>query len=104
MPFGLKPDEFESIRAVFREFPEIEEVIIFGSRAMGNFKPASDIDLVLKGRITDDILARVRSHLNEDLPLAYIFDVFSQSAITHKSLQEHIAQFGKSFYRLQDKR
>lgn len=98
MSFGFKSDELEMIRAVFREFPEIEEVIIFGSRAMGNYKPASDVDLALKGHITKDILARIRMRLNEDLPLAYIFDVFDLSTISHKALLDHIAQHGRTFF------
>lgn len=98
MTFGFKPDELEMITAAFREFPEIEEVIIFVSRAMGNFKPASDVDLAFKGRISRDVLTRTRMHLNEDLPLAYVFDVFDHTAITHKPLREHIARFGKLLY------
>lgn len=98
MLFGFKPEELKMIYAAFREFPEIEEVIIFGSRAMGNFKPASDVDLAFKGRISRDVLTHIRMRLNEDLPLAYTFDVFDPQTITHKPLQDHIAQFGRPFF------
>lgn len=98
MPFGFKPDELEMVLAVFCEFPEIEGVVIFGSRAMGNFKSASDVDLALKGHISKDILTRLRMRLNEDLPLAYAFDVFDHKAIANKALLEHIAQYGKVLY------
>lgn len=98
MTFGLKSDELELIFSVFREFPAIDKAVIFGSRAMGNFKPGSDVDLALYGHISDDILTQVRIRLNEDLPLPYEFDVFDQKAITNKTLHAHISKFGKVFY------
>lgn len=51
-----------------------------------------------KGRISRDILTRIRMRLNEELPLAYTFDVFDQKVIAHKPLQDHIAQFGRPFF------
>lgn len=98
MPFGFKADEFKMIRAVFREFPSISKVIIFGSRAMDNFKPGSDVDIALEGCLTDDIVAKVRQRLNEELPLPYVFDVFDKGSIANKALQEHIKKFGKILY------
>lgn len=98
MSFGLNPSEIDMIESVFREFPVIERVVIFGSRAMGNFKIGSDVDMVLEGKITTDLLARIRMRLNEELPLPYVFDIFDQKAISNKSLKEHIRQFGRVFY------
>lgn len=98
MDFGFKANELEMINSVFRENPVIKKVVIFGSRAMGNFKPGSDVDMALEGRITEDILAHVRTRLNEDLPLPYVFDLFDRKAINSKALQTHISQFGKIFY------
>lgn len=98
MAFGFKSDELEMIRAVFREFPSIDRVTIFGSRAMGNFKAGSDVDLALEGRITDDGLADVRSRLNDDLPLPYVFDVFDRDKISSHALKAHISEHGRPFY------
>jgi predicted nucleotidyltransferase len=47
--FGLDKNVIEQIKNVFDEFPQIEEVLLYGSRAKGNYKPGSDIDLSLKG-------------------------------------------------------
>lgn len=98
MPFGFKSDELNMICAVFREFPAIDRVVIFGSRAMGNFKPGSDVDLAIEGRLTDELLAQVRTRLNEELPLPYVFDVFDRAAIRKEALREHIREFGKAIY------
>ncbi len=46
MKFGLNERQLSLIVAAFGKFPEIERVVLFGSRAMGNFKPASDLDLL----------------------------------------------------------
>ena len=98
MEFGLKSDEIEMVKSFFREIPEVEKVIIFGSRAMGNFKKGSDVDLALEGEINADILARVRSRLNEGLPLPYVFDIFALRGINNVDLQKHIKEYGKPLY------
>ena len=72
-------------------------VQIFGSRAIGNYHPGSDIDLIISGNINDFLLATITAELDE-LPLPYIFDVKNDVAITHQGLREHIQQLGKDVY------
>ena len=48
--YGLLDRNLKFILEAISKYPEIEEVIIFGSRAMGNYKKGSDIDLALKGK------------------------------------------------------
>jgi len=60
MRFGLTEDTIEKFHSVFRKYPEIEEVIIYGSRAKGNYREGSDIDLTLKGEeLTEAIRSKV---------------------------------------------
>ena len=74
MIFGLKRRDRKNILAAVSKFPEIERVKIFGSRAMGNYKKGSDVDLAIAGsQITFKTVLRLRSMLNEDLPLPYFF-------------------------------
>ena len=47
--FGLSENSIRAIKDLFTRFPQIKLVKIFGSRAKGNFKPNSDIDLVFFG-------------------------------------------------------
>jgi uncharacterized protein len=66
----LNEREISNIIKVSEEIPEIEEVVIFGSSAKGNFKKASDIDLAVKGKtITDTSIRRLSARLNEELPM-----------------------------------
>ncbi|MEJ7681172.1 MAG: nucleotidyltransferase domain-containing protein [Segetibacter sp.] len=50
MEFGLSDNEISKINEIFSAFPEIEKVIVFGSRAKGNFRAGSDIDMTLTSR------------------------------------------------------
>jgi len=98
MKFGLNEDSLQLIFSVFRKFPEVEEVIIYGSRAKGNYKEGSDIDLTLKGRfVNEDIKSRIYQEL-EDLPTPYLFDVSLFKTIESESLLDHICRIGTVFY------
>jgi predicted nucleotidyltransferase len=98
--FGLSEDAYEWILRGLRVFPEIEEVIIFGSRAKGNYKPGSDIDLAVKGHFPSYIyIERIRNMLENGLPLLYFFDVVDYYNMTNMLLKEHIDRVGKIFYK-----
>jgi predicted nucleotidyltransferase len=43
--FGLLDRDMEAIAAVLSQEPRVEKAIIFGSRAKGNFRNGSDVDL-----------------------------------------------------------
>jgi predicted nucleotidyltransferase len=96
---GLKDRDIENIIRASRELPEIEEVILFGSRAKGIQKNGSDVDLAIKGRnVTDKTTKRFSTKLNEELPLPYFMDVVHYETIRNKALAEHIDRVGKIIY------
>jgi predicted nucleotidyltransferase len=47
LQFGLKPSTIECINQVFAQYPEIEQAVLYGSRAKGNYRRGSDIDLTV---------------------------------------------------------
>ena len=99
MKFGLTPKAIKMIWDVFKEFPQIEEVVIFGSRAIGNFKEASDIDLALKGKPIDlSLIAKIKGRLEEETPLPYFFDIVDFNSIENQEFLDHIRQYGKVFF------
>lgn len=80
--------------------PEIEEVVIFGSRALGTARKGSDVDLAIKGpHVTDQAAAELSVTLNERLPIPYYVDVVSYPTLQHENLRQHIDTVGKLFYR-----
>ncbi len=97
--FGLSDASIEKIRGVFRKWPEIDEVILYGSRAMGTFREGSDIDLtILSSALTLSQRFQIESEL-DDLLLPYKVDLSIFSMVDSASLVEHIQRVGKSFYR-----
>lgn len=97
--FGLKEDYISKINNTFAYFPEVEEVIIYGSRAKGNNKNGSDIDLVItKGDVDFTLFNKITGKL-DDLLLPYQIDLSLYSLIDNPDLKEHIKRAGKIFYR-----
>lgn len=102
--FGLLKRDLEFIFEAVLKFPEIEKAIIFGSRAMGNYKKGSDIDLAIVGdQITDQTKTRLSSILNQELPIPYFIDVVDYKSITNKDLVNHIDTEGKVIYKRREK-
>lgn len=100
MKFGLDDESITKIKYVFEQFPQIKEVIIYGSRAMGNYREASDIDLTLLGEnLNLPILNQLSSAL-DDLLLPYLFDISIYQQIENQDLLAHIKRIGQTFYSL----
>jgi predicted nucleotidyltransferase len=60
MRFGLEENDINIICSYLSKYPEIEKATIFGSRAKGNFKKGSDVDIALYGRkVTLDTVTSV---------------------------------------------
>ena len=94
---GLLPSELQSLRSVFARHPEIQEVVLFGSRAMGNHRPESDIDLAVRGLEDERAVEALADELDE-LPLPFLFDVKSLDGIRNPALLEHVRRVGRSIY------
>jgi len=95
---GLSQTEIDKIRKTFARYPEIEKAILYGSRAKGTYKPASDIDLTLVGSSLDiTVLQKIETDL-DDLLLPYKIDLSIFHQISNKELTERIQRFGKLFF------
>ena len=100
--YGLLDRDLKCISEVVDKYPEVEEVILFGSRAMGNYKKGSDVDLAIVGEnVGRNILRRISDDLNEEYPLPYFFDVVGYKDISDEDLKNHIHSAGKSIYKRQ---
>lgn len=96
-PSGLDQETLATLCRFFADYPELNQVTLFGSRAMGTFKPYSDIDLALHGIRDASGLARFRGDL-EELALPYKFDIVAYDAIQFVPLLAHIKRFGRQIY------
>ena len=98
MKYGLTDTTIAKIHAVFARFPEIEKAVLDGSRAKGNFKTGSDIDLTLFGQaLTSDLRSKIAWEL-DDLSLPYTIDLSLFHELNHAELREHIERVGVAFY------
>ena len=69
--YGLSDTVVADICSVFQRFPNIEEVLIFGSRAKGSYSEGSDIDLAAIGHdLTFNQLMDINIQI-EDLGLLF---------------------------------
>ncbi|GAX91169.1 nucleotidyltransferase family protein [Effusibacillus lacus] len=98
--FGISDKSFQLLLDTFIHYTQVEEVILFGSRAKGNYKKGSDIDLAIKGEECSASLAlTLQSYINEELPIPYTVDVIDYNSLNHKELKEHIDRVGIKFYK-----
>lgn len=96
---GLSPETIKKINAVFARYPKIQIVKLYGSRAKGNFRHGSDIDLTIMGdSLSASQLPGIETEL-DDLLLPYKIDVSLFRQIEHSDLVDHIERVGIEFYR-----
>lgn len=97
--FGLKQEDIDKINHVFATYNGIDSVIIYGSRAKGNFKVGSDIDLtIIENSISFPKFLEIENAL-DDLLLPYKIDLSLKRNITNIDLLSHIDRVGKLFYK-----
>ena len=105
MNYGLKKRDIDNITKALRQIPEVEKAIIFGSRAKGNHKLGSDVDLAIKGKnINYSVVSSLSYLLNEEYALPYFFDVVHYEKLTESNIIEHIDRVGEIIYDKSDKK
>ncbi len=98
MAFGLPKETIERICCVLKTNPQVETVILYGSRAKGNYKNGSDIDLTFTGcDLNLHVLNRIDNEI-DDLLLPWSFDLSIYSQIETQDLIDHIERVGILFY------
>ena len=101
MKYGLRDEAIKQIQNIFAKYSNVEEATLYGSRAKGNFKPGSDIDITLKGKeLSLTELNRISLDL-DDLYLPNYFDLSLYRHIQNQDLLEHIQRVGIALYRKQ---
>ncbi len=98
MTFGIAPFILEDISAVIRRFPAVERAVIFGSRARGDYRNTSDIDIGIIGpELSQADFARLHLEL-QSLPIVYKMDIVHGTTGTNPALADKIAAEGVVFY------
>jgi predicted nucleotidyltransferase len=97
--FGLTETTIQKINGIFTRYPQVEKTVLYGSRAKGNFKNGSDIDLTLFGdkNLTSDVLYHIKSDM-DDLPIPYKVDLSIFRHMSDPDVIDHIRRIGVVFY------
>ena len=98
MEYGLTDHDIKNIKQVLSQHTKLNSAILYGSRAKGNFKTGSDIDLTLIGEgLSYKDLMDISIEL-DDLLLPYEFDLSLYHDIENDALRSHIQRVGKALY------
>ena len=99
MPYGMTDKEIQILQTLFAAKAHIERVILYGSRAKGNYKPFSDVDIVLVGdALSRADINRLYASIDES-SLPYKFDVSLLASLKSEELIAHIERVGISIYK-----
>ena len=99
--YGLSDTSYQELIQILASIPEIDDAIIYGSRARGDYWHASDIDLSLKGANIDK---RVLHQLNDKLyesHIPYFFDTNIYSEIRNPAFKANVDRDGKQLFHRQ---
>ena len=95
---GLSPQQSQKIISILTGVAGIRSAIVFGSRAKGNFKPGSDIDIAV---IADDLKIDDLRRIEEQYAALYMpwkLDIVDFKRIEKKALIEHIERVGIALF------
>ena len=96
--FGLPDQTLRTVRAILADYPTVEKAILYGSRAKGNYRKGSDIDLTLIGAaLNHGLLAEIATRL-EACTIPYTVDLSLITQIDNPNLLAHIDRVGVTFY------
>ncbi|MCE2678775.1 MAG: nucleotidyltransferase domain-containing protein [Burkholderiaceae bacterium] len=96
--FGLSDKTRETVRAILATCPELEKAMVYGSRAMGNYRAGSDIDIALIGeKLSNDMLSKL-ARLFDESNLPYMVDLSIMENISNPNLRDHIERVGQVLY------
>jgi predicted nucleotidyltransferase len=96
--FGISAASYGILQEIFRRFPSVSRVVIYGSRAKGNYSTGSDIDLTMEGEGLDlTLLLKISEEIDASL-IPYKVDLSLRAGISDKDLLAHLARVGKVFY------
>ncbi len=96
--FGLTERDMQTLTDIFKKYPEVKDVFLFGSRAKGTFKQGSDIDLaIMNAGVSDKTIRDIKVDFEES-NLPYNVDLAYFATVSHQELKEHVSRVGVPIY------
>ena len=98
LTFGLSQNILLDFENIFSHYPEIQQVLIFGSRAKNTFKDGSDIDLaVFASNMETSRFTQLWNEI-DNLPLVFRVDCIHWDQLNNQALKSKIIAEGRVFY------
>ena len=97
--FGLSKKNIDDIICIIKKYAEVEKAVIFGSRARGDYKKSSDIDIALFGKnLTHTINTKIFYEI-DNLYLPYKIDLLNFNSLDNEEkLKQNILNEGVEIY------
>ena len=90
--FGLNNELVSLIKDIVKKYPD-NRFVVFGSRARGDFKYNSDIDIAVLGNVSYKDETKIRIEL-DSIDMEYMIDIVFVNKVTNKELIENIEKEG----------
>jgi predicted nucleotidyltransferase len=95
---GLSNSIISRLQKEFESTPSVLQAQVYGSRAKGNYRLGSDIDIALFGpQLAPRQLLALENRL-DDLLLPYQIDLCHFETLQNPALIDHIKRFGITIY------
>lgn len=91
MKFGLREEVYNKIKIIAQKYEY--DFYIFGSRARGDYRNNSDIDIAIFGDVSNEDEIKIKNELDE-IDMEYMLDILFVSEITNSELLENIKKEG----------
>jgi type III restriction enzyme len=95
-PFGIAPNAYARLQALFEKTPGLARVWLYGSRARGDYRPSSDIDLAAEWQDADPAW-RLAAAL-EELDLIYRTDLVTLDKTLNPEFRQRIERDRQIFW------
>ena len=96
---GVDEAIMNQIVQLILSYKAVEKIVLFGSRASGQYRRTSDIDIAIFGKEwTDMDINLIKDRLEEEVRTPLTFDVVNFYRIAREELKQHIMQHGRSLY------
>lgn len=92
---GISDQTLQAIINTCTTFPSVKRVILYGSRARGDYRNGSDIDIAIDApEMSDKEFSRLWNSL-DDLPIIYTMDIVQLQSLKNEQLLDAIRQEGR---------
>lgn len=96
--FGLPTGDLNAIINVVASVDNVQRAVVYGSRAKGNYRPNSDIDIMLFGdSLTFSDIVTVADRL-DDLLLPWQIDITARNRVFNSDFIEQVDRYGKVIF------